>query len=724
MRNNINFNFKYPKKIFIVFLFIMFILYGRLLFLAASPVIDGLNMDEFAKARNTENKKLYATRGTIYDKDENILAMNVSSYTVIAYINPIRTTDSSKPQHVVDKKKTASLLSPILNMTEERLLELLESKGYQVELGPGGRDITELKKDEILSLNLPGIGFISKYKRNYPNGDFASYVVGYAKLYEEVVKEDGLDKINYNIVGELGIESKYNDLLKGTDGSLIFQRDRFGYKIPDTKETKIPAINGSDIYLTLDSSIQRFLEAEVKKTSIEYEPEWLQVTVMDAKTGAILGTSSTPSYNPNLLNITNYENPLTSYLFEPGSTMKTYTYMCAIDKGNYNGDEYYDSGSIKIGNDIVSDWNDIGWGRITLDKGYEYSSNTGIYNVINKYLDKKELLDCFKKYGFGSKTDIELPRELAGDLNFNYEIEVTTAGFGQGITTTAIQHLQALSIIANNGNMVKPYVVEKIIDPNTGRTAYNHQANVMENIVKESTVNKMKELMYNVIYGTDSGTTGTAYKIDGFDILGKTGTAEIYDNKTGRYLTGWNDYIYSFSGIYPKDDPEIIIYAAMKKPSRDRSAGLSVATKNIMKNIAKYLNMFDESSEVKEISSYKVPSFISKNVDTVKAELENKGITPIILGNGNKVIKQYPSANEDILITDKVFLLTNGSELLMPNIMSWSKIDVMNMNKLINLETKFDGYGYVNKQSIKFNEVINKDAILEVELKIKEEEKL
>lgn len=715
-RKKTNNNWKIPIVIFVIFLFLILVLYARLFQVSVFAEIGNINMAEFAKQRNTENRKLPATRGKIYDKDGNVLALNVPSYTVIAFLDESRTTNPDIPYHVVDKENTAKELAPILNMEEEYLLELLSKKLYQVELGPGGRGISELKKDEVADLNLPGIAFLEKHKRFYPNGDFASYVIGYAKTYENV-EEEG-KQINYDIEGELGIEINYNDKLKGTDGKLIFQKDRHGYKIPDTKEERVEAINGNDIYLTLDSTIQRFIETEVKDTYDKYDPTWIQLTVMDAKTGKILGSSTAPSFDPNIRNIENYENNLVSNAFEPGSTMKVFTYMCAIDKGTYKGDDTYETGRMQIGANVVSDWNKIGWGKLNYDKAFEYSSNVGIANLVKKYLTKQDLLDCFERYGFGQKTNIQLPREATGQLKFNYEIEVAAAGYGQGITTTAIQHLQGLTIIANNGTMLKPQIVDKIINPNDKEIIYESKIEKVENVVSNETATKMKALMYNVVNSDDDLRTGRPYYIEGFDILGKTGTAQIFSN--GSYLKGYNDYIYSFSGMYPADDPEIIVYAAIKQPESDHGTTiLSGAMKSLLKNIAKYKNMFDTRKEDLTIMSYDVESYINKEVEVVKQQLKDKKIKPIIIGNGNIIINQYPQWNNKILTYEKVFLKTNDKTIILPNLIGYSRNEVHHYCQMANLQCEFEGYGFVNEQGIKEGTTIEQDDILILTLKQK-----
>ena len=241
----------------------------------------------------------------------------------IAYLSPSRTTDPNNPKHVVDKETTAAKLSQVLDLNYDYVLSRLNQDKYQVEFGVGGSNITELLKDEIKSLGLPGLGFTETTSRNYPNGDFASYIIGYSKKHNSSETINDLTENMVSLVGELGIESKYNDILTGTNGYLEYQKDRSGYKIPDTDEIRMDAIDGSNIYLTLDSGIQRFVEAALTDLKTNYDPKWSIITVMNAKTGKILASGTTPSYNPNdLSTITNYENPLVSYVFEPGSTKR------------------------------------------------------------------------------------------------------------------------------------------------------------------------------------------------------------------------------------------------------------------------------------------------------------------------------------------------------------------------------------------------------------------
>ena len=698
---------KKPQGIFKIFLVFIVILFLQLCYLSLFNTVYGINMQAFAKNRNTYKATIKALRGNIYTSDETVLAQTVTSYTVIAYLSPKRTGNSKKPLHVVDKVGTAEALAPVLNMTKERILELLSRDLYQVELGPGGRDITELKKEEIEALELPGIGFSEDTKRYYPNGDFASYIVGYAKKYDN------------GMVGELGIESLYNEELNGTDGSIIQQQDRYGYKIPDTPETNIPAEDGNDIYLTIDANIQRFVENVADYVEETANPEWYTVSVMEAKTGRILGSASIPSYDPNKLNIVNYENPLVSFAYEPGSVMKIFTYLCAMENGVYDGNATYKSGSIKIEDTTIYDHNKIGWGTISFDLGIERSSNVAVAVMMQTMLSRDQLKKCFTTYGFGTKTGIDLPRELAGSLNFKYSVETAAASYGQGILTTPIQHLQALSIIANDGTMLKPQIIDKIVDSKTGKLIYKSEVEKVENVVSKENVEYIRKLMYNVVNSTIPGVTGYNYKIAGYDVIGKTGTAQYYDSKTGKYSGSGTDYIYSFSGMFPKDDPDVIIFASMKQPKKNRTA-LPKGIVTLMKDIATYRNIFNNQKSLNTSHSYFLEDYRGKKVDEVKELLKNKDLDVVLIGNGKYIVDQYPEKNTIVLDEDHIFLITNNDEIIIPDFTGWSKKDVQTFAKFANIEVEFEGYGYVLEQSLKANEILKEKEKILIKLEDKE----
>lgn len=717
-----NNNWKFPKKVFICFLLIMLIFIGQLGYLSLSKNIYGINMKDFSANRNTVKTILKSKRGTIYDKDGNTLASNVTSYTVIAYLNEKITGNSKIQKHVTDVHKTAEALSPIINMEVESIEKLLNegiaNNAWQVELGPGGRNITELKKEQIEKLGLPGIDFVESIKRYYPNGDFASYIIGYVRRYEEPVFENGIEKIQYNLIGEMGIEAKYNENLTGKDGSITYQKDLSGYKIPDTPETLVPAQDGNDIYLTIDSSIQRFVEAAVKDVVEEANPEWMTITVMDAKTGDILGTTAAPSFDPNIKDIKSYENPLITTTYEPGSTMKIYTYMCAMETGQYDGNATYESGSIKFSDDEeVRDWNKYGWGYISYDKGFEYSSNVAVSTLLQTILNKNKYRECLEKYGFGQKTGIELSNESNGNIStFNYPIEVANASFGQGITITAMQMLQGLTILSNDGKMLKPHIVEKIVNSNTNEVIYKKEKEETDQIVSKDTVEKMKKLMYNVVNSDDEIATGKYYNINGLNVIGKTGTAQIFDVQQNRYLDGDNDYIFSFAGMYPYEDPEVIIYTTMKKPVRDAQWPMVRAARLVMESVAKYKGIYNDTSNVVKVPTYKIENYVNKNINDIKGSLEGKNIDIITIGNGDTIVNQYPGPNSTITEHEKLFLVTNNSDITMPNMSNWSLGNAKKFFELANVSYMTEGYGYVKEQSIPEGTLLDKSVEIKITL--------
>lgn len=686
------------SKIATIFLFVVILI--KLTYVAISPKVDGIDLNTFALSRTTATKTIEASRGTIYDINNEVLATNVRSYTVIAYLDESRTSDEANPRHVVDKETTAEKLSPLINMTSKQILKLLNTKNvYQVELGPGGRNITELIKEEIEALDLPGIDFIKSTKREYPNGDFASYIIGYAKKNDKG-----------SIVGELGIEGKYNNELTGTNGKTIYQKDAYGYRIANTPEVTEEAKNGYDIYLTLDSNIQLYLENAIKEIE-NFNIDWATLTIADAKTGAIVGSTSSPSYNPNILNITDYNNPLVSYTYEPGSTMKIYSFMAAIEEGLYKGDELYQSGSIQVSDYNISDWNKEGWGKITYDKGFTYSSNVAAV-LLSQKLGKEKLLDYYKKFGFGKKTGIELSNEYDGKIKFNYESELASASYGQGITTTPIQNIQALTSLSNDGTVLKPYIISKIVD-NEGNVVYEGKRTELTKVVSSNTVKKMMDLMDETVNSEDTAVTGYRYHTDKLTLIGKTGTANYTQN--GKYVSGQYSTIRSFAGLFPKDDPKYIIYVSVKK-FQGASSSLGNIIKKMVESVVTYKNLSDKDSNVDESKVINIASYINQGKNETVKLLEKYGLCPIVIGDGEYIINQYPSTNSSVLYGSKVFLVTNGNNITMPNVIGWTHNEINTFAKLIKINYNIDGYGKVINTNILEGSIIDLNNDLLVEL--------
>lgn len=696
---------KVNKILLIVVVFLFALIIGKLIYISASNTINGIDIKKFALSRTTETKTLYASRGKILDISGEILADTVNSYTVIAYLSESRTTNVEEPKHVVDIEYTVKKLAPVIGMDESRLRELLSWDAYQVELGPEGRGISEFEKERIEKLNLPGIDFIKETKRYYPYGSFASYIIGYAK------------KIDGEIIGEMGIESYYDEELKGENGFYEYQKDAYGYQIANTYVREKNAKNGNNITLTIDSNIQMFLENAINDFINEYSTDWVTITVADANTGAIVGSASNPTFDANILNITNYNNPLVSYAYEPGSTMKIFSFMSSIEEGLYKGEDKFTSGSIEVDNYTIKDWNKKGWGDITYDVGFTYSSNVAA-TLLAQGLGKEKLLKYYEDLGFGQKTGLELYGELNGKVGFLYDSELASASYGQGIMVTPIQMIQALTTLTNNGTVLKPYIVEKITD-NENNTIYQTKKTELKKVYSTETVNKMIELMDKTVNTEDSSATGVVYHTDLVRLIGKTGTAQ-YTLENGKYSTASTKNIRSFAGIFPKDNPEYIIYVAVKDLEGTSSA-MGKMTKTIVESIAKYKNLSERESNKDETKKITLPSYINKNKTDVTNELTNLGLRPIVIGDGDIVVSQFPNKNNTIIVGTKVFLKTNSINNILLDITGWTKSEIITYFNMLKLDYEVNGNGKVTS----FNYVPNTEFTEKIIINLgeKDEEK-
>lgn len=688
------------KIIFVVLVFSFLAIVIKLSLVSLQQKTDGIDLTAFVENRNTETEVLKANRGSIKSADGEVLAQTINSYTLIAYLSESRTKDPDNPQHVVDKEATAKALAPILGTTEEYILSRLNDEdAYQVEFGTRGKNLSTITKNKIEALALPGIDFIESTKRYYPMSNFASYIIGYAKSDD-----------NGNIIGQMGIEAYYDDELQGEDGYTIYQKDAYGYTMPNTTTVTEDPVQGKDVYLTIDSKIQLFVENGIQEISKDNNMDWLTFSVMDAKTGAIVASASNPNFNLNTLaDIKSYLNPLTTYTYEPGSTMKIFSFLAAMEAGEYDGKEKYKSGKIEIDDAIIKDFNGKGWGTITFDEGFAYSSNVAATNLAIK-IGREKLYNYYASLGFGRRTGITLPNEAQGDIDFTYRTEVATASFGQGITTTPIQNLQALSILANNGTEIQPYIVEKVVDSETGEVTYQHEKTELGKKASEENINKMLSLLHDVVY---SGKTDAKYyESDNITLVGKTGTAQITGN-SGGYLTGKYDYVRSFAGVFPYENPQYIIYVSVKKYTGVYRE-FAEMVKKVVEEIAKYKNLTELIEQVDTNKIITLDNYISTDLTATEEKLKKLNLSLVKLGNGKYIINQYPNKGDIVLAGSKIFLKTNSSEYQMPDITGWSVSEVNTLCKLLNLKLKTIGYGNVKTSSIKAGTTITEGTNIEV----------
>ncbi|WP_070120196.1 penicillin-binding protein [Bacillus marinisedimentorum] len=688
-KKNVNIN-RGAAVLTIVFLLLFFVLLARFVQIQVTGKVEGQVLAELAEEKWSKERTLQANRGSIYDQNGIAIAEDVTSYTVYAIL------DKDYPVHIKDPGEAAEKLAPHLDIPADKLEKTMSQDRFQVEFGSSGKNISHSLKEKIDALDISGIGFMRDTRRFYPNGTFASHIIGYAAKGE-----------SGSYSGAMGIEKTMDDHLKGKNGKIQYLSDRSGFKLPDPDEMMNKPENGNDVYLTIDQKIQTFLEDAMSQAYEKYEPEKLMAVVADPKTGKILAMSSRPSFDPNLRNINNFGNDIISYRFEPGSTMKVFSLAAAIEEGVFNPDEMYKSGSYKISERDwpIRDHHRGGWGTITFREGVQRSSNVAFAILANEKLGTDRLRQYITKFGLDEKTGIDLPGEAKSKIMWNYPSERISTAFGQGSTITPIQQIQAATAIANDGKMMKPYVLESVHNPNTGKTIAEKKPETAGKPISAKTAKEVRDLLETVVTAPEG--TGKPYAIEGYDIAGKTGTAQIVGDN-GRYMSGNGNYIYSFLGMAPTDDPELVMYVAVKQPDLEPhelgSDPTSFVFKTVMKNSLQYLNIKPEEKKEpeKKPDRYggKLAEFAGMDAPAVMSSLKEKGIETVILGDGSKIEKQLPHAGSQVLPGEKVFLRTSG-KAKMPDMTGWSLRDAMKLADLMESRPNIMGSGFVTEQNIK-----------------------
>lgn len=656
--------------------------------IAVTGETKGTDLYEFALEKYLVEEVVTGRRGTLYDRDGNALAEQLTSYTLYANLY------EEYGDVVEDIDETAEKLSTVIDLSKEEIVAILSKDAYQVEFGTAGRQLTYLEKEKIEQLGLSGIGFRQNTKRFYPNAVFASHTIGYTKLNEET----------NTLTGEMGLELYLDEYLAGKDGLIQYIKDKRGYLQPNKKEYVIEEVkHGYDFYLTLDSTIQTFLEESMDEVWEQANPESLVAVVANPKTGEILAMGSRSSFDPNIRDIENYNNPVVSEPFEPGSTMKIYTYAAAINEGKYVGGQSYESGSRLVNGSTIRDYNTT-WGTITYDEGFYRSSNTAIIDMLTNWISPDQYIEYLEAFGFGDQVGLPLPSESSGTLPTDWDLtQKMTAGFGQGILTTPIQHIQAISAILNGGQIIKPQLISKVYDSNTEETVYEFETELGGTPITAQTAEQVKQLMVGVVEN-ETGSGRNAYSLNGFSSGGKTGTAQIADGANG-YLA--NEYIYSYIGFAPAEDPQLVMYVAMKRPETGGHDKLGQIYRFVMQNSLVYLGA--EKTPVVDIADVyqnaDVPQVINESVEDAVAKIEEKGLTPIIIGDGTQIFAQSPKAMSSVSVGSKVFIQTSKTYAL-PDFTGWTKDEVVQFATLTGLQVEYIGDGYVLEQSIQQGQLL------------------
>ncbi|WP_062048550.1 penicillin-binding transpeptidase domain-containing protein [Bacillus sp. JCM 19034] len=697
------------RAVFLLFviLIVFLTLTGRIIYIQAAQTINGNDLIEIGEQRWTQEQVIEGKRGTIFDREGSALAQEVPSFTVYAVLNKDQRYYVRKPE------ETAAILSPYINMSEEELTRLLTSDRFQVELGSGARNLTYERMKEIEALELEGIYFREEPRRFYPKQTYASHVIGYTDRDMEEAR--------------MGLEQSLDEYLQAEDGKVTFQKDMKWIRLPNANEQIIPPKHGHEIYTTLDTNIQTALEQVMTQVEEDYEPERMIAIVVDPKTGEVLAMSNRPSFNPNEYeNITNYLNYAIADRYEPGSTMKMFTVAAAIEEGVYNGSEHYQSGQYQIGTSTIGDHNNrVGWGMISFDEGFLRSSNVAMSRLTLEKLGQKKLYDYLTRFGFDQPTGIDLPGEVTSAIDRNGPVEAASTSFGQGSAVTPIQQVQAATAIANNGQMMKPFVVSKIVNSQNGEVIFENMPEVAGEPISQDTAEHVRDLLEQVV--TSPVGTGNAYYLEGFDVIGKTGTAQI-PSPNGGYINGHGENIFSFIGMAPKDEPKVLVYVAVERPKIDLFQSGSEPTalifNTIMKHSLQYLNISPTEIEITETvnNEYVVTDFTTLTGSELEQAIDQTNLDVMILGDGKEVIAQHPIGGKSALPGERLFLLTDDQTFNVPDMTGWSSRDVRKLAELTEMDISIFGHGYVVSQSIEPGTKITIGDYMVVDLERKSEQ--
>ena len=622
------------KIVLLIILFIFIIIIAKVFYI---EVIDYKKLNSLASGLWSRNLPIEADRGNIYTVDGEAIASNLTT-TSLVFI----------PNQIKNKDLVAEKISEILDVPKSKIEEHLYKKSMMERVHPEGRRLSYEIADKIENLHFDGVYLLKESKRYYPHNEMLSHVLGYV----------GIDN-----QGLSGLELEYNDILTGEYGSIQYFSDAKGNNL-ERNSVYVEPEDGLDIYLTVDYGIQSSIERELDNVALRYNPDGAWAIAMDPNTGEILGMSSRPNFNPN-----NYKNYDTETInrnmaiwasYEPGSTFKILTLSAAVNEGKVDllKDTFYDGGSVNVDGARIKCWKHGGHGSQTFLEVVQNSCNPGFVELGNR-LGKETLFDYINKFGYGKKTGIDLNGEATGIL-FSLDkvgpVELATTAFGQGVSVTALQQVVAVSAAINGGTLYKPYIVKRVAYHENGQIIKEVKPTIVrDNIVTKDTSEKVRMTLESVV---SLGTGRNAY-IDGYRVGGKTGTAQKVNN--GIYMQG--NYIVSFIGFLPANDPKIVIYLAIDNPKGVTQYGGTVSApivKNIMEDAITSLNIEkqDGGTEKKyqwyDKKYYTVPNVVGKSKKEATSMLKSFSVE--YSGSGDVVVNQSPDSDSRIAEGEKVRL--------------------------------------------------------------------
>ena len=668
--------------------------------------VNGQDLSTQAQNLYDRSSILSAQRGTIYDVGGNPLAMDATSYSLYAVLTDAW-SEPEDPQYVVDKEKTAQVLSQYIDLSQDEILERLNTKdASQVEFGTAGQDLTYAEMKAIDDQELPGIMFNETPTRMYPNGVFASHLIGYAEYMEAG------SAIDNRLTGQMGLELSMDETLKGTNGRKSYQSSSTNVELSGTGQVEEEPIDGSDVYLTLDSRLQTYLETLMTEVYEKYSPTSMTAMLVEPETGEIVAASQRPTFNLETKEGIDdmWQNLLVEKAYEPGSTIKVLTVAAAIEEGVFDPNSFYDSSPVTMGDSTIADYNGVGWGVISELEGLSQSSNTLMIHLVEEMgYDVWE--SYIREFGLLQETGSGFANEASGSMNYEYEADKVTTGFGQGIYVTPYQMMQAFTSIANDGKMMKLQLVNRY--EKDGKMQVVEPEEVSSPISKE-TANKTLEYLQSVVYA-DTGT-GAAYDLDGYTVSAKTGTAEVFNLETNTYEAGLTKYLYSVVGFVPSEDPQYILYITAEQPKNLETTASDMMTEIYTPLLTRALE-YNALSDSESVTSATVPDVAGLTVSDAQQTLADASFVNVeVIGNGENITSQTPAVNEEVSVTQPIFLMSDDSNPTIPDFTGLNASASQALASLLGVEVQLEGEGLVVGQSIAVGEQVNNNKTIVLQL--------
>ena len=715
----------YKSRLYIVSAIVFCLLGFLVLRLAWVMIVSGRSLEAKANSEWQKEVSVTAQRGDILDRNGSVLVSSANVYRIDFDLDTVR-------NHIKEKNLTmddiAVQISDVTGVEVDKVLKALNRKnsdGSDASYAPLIRGVTKAVADSADDLDIYGLIVSRDVKRYYPNENFLASALG---------------GINSEGTGLTGIELQYDEYLAGIAGMKIGAYDSRGNRLPFDTYKFTPAIDGSDIVTTIDENLQYIAEKIAEKGLDQHNAKGVHVLIMDPNNGEILAMVNKPDYDPNdpfsgyesfdgetdndkIQNM--WRNWLVSDTFEPGSTFKTITMIAALEEGLVSDNNIFTcNGSVKFGNTTVHCWKHEGHGTQTLAEVLKNSCNVGMMEIGEK-LGIDNLNEYIYKLGFGKTTGIDLPGEASGIVKTSdtvSAIDLATISFGQTNTVTALQLMAAFNSIANGGDLIQPHIVKEIShEDESGNRVIDEtiKPTIKKDLLSDENTALLRSYLERTV--TKDGPDGSF--IQGYNVGGKTGTAQKVDPTTGTYSS--DKYISSMVALAPVENPQITVFIAVDEPSNGLYYGGEVAAplmKELFEEVFKYM---DSPLAKERFSIYKnviIPDVRGKSIEEAKKVLKENGLEAEVKGNGKTIVsmESYPGATVKEGTTISITAKDSGQvekEIIMPDLKGSTKEFATSILNNLGLVYEFEGEGTVHSQSITSGNKIVKGTKVTITLK-------